>query len=187
VGSRYSPGKTPRDRRRSRRGAEVLEFTFALLPMLAMLLVLVDVAWAIFVRATLDYAVRAGVRSGITITGTQATNASSDLTTMVKTTVQQKSLGTLRGSDGYAKIKVRYFQPPAEGATGGVVDVSTQTYGDSPGNIMQVSIEGYTLPALVPRVFNWRQAADKAGNNIGAVAADLIEPSHDTPPIGTAP
>jgi Flp pilus assembly protein TadG len=188
VGSRYSSGNASRERRRRRRrGAEVLEFTFVFLPFLMMLFVLIDVAWCIFVRATLDYAVRAGVRTGITITGTQATNASSNLTAMVKAIVQQKSLGTLRGSEGLSKIKVRYFQPPAEGASGGVVDVSTQTYGDSPGNIMQVSIEGYTLPALVPRIFGWNEAPDKNGTVIGAVAADLIEPSSDTPPIGTAP
>lgn len=169
------------------RGAELLEFTFVFLPFLAMLLLLMDVAWAVFVKATLDYAVRAGVRSGITITGTQAAAAGSDLTSMVKSIVQAKSLGTLRGTAGLAKIKVRYFQPPADGSTSAAVDVSSQTNGDSPGNIMQVSIEGYTLPALLPRVFSWKQAPDQSGTSIGAVAADIIEPSHDTPPIGAAP
>ena len=50
-------------RRRSRaercRGAEVLEFTFVFLPMMAMIILLIDVAWAVFVKATLEYAVRA--------------------------------------------------------------------------------------------------------------------------------
>lgn len=174
-------------RRRRCRGAEFLEFTFTFLPFVAMLFVLMDVAWAVFVKATLDYAVRAGVRTGITITGTQAAAAGSDLTSMVKSIVQQKSLGTLSGPAGLAKIKVHYFLPPSDGSTAPATDVSGQANGNSPGNIMQVSIEGFMLPALVPRIFSWNQAADASGTAIHAVAADLIEPSHDTPPIGTAP
>jgi Flp pilus assembly protein TadG len=178
-------------RRRSRaercRGAEVLEFTFVFLPMMAMIILLIDVAWAVFVKATLEYAVRAGVRSGITITGSQASLAGSDLTTMVKTLVQTKSIGILRGTTGYAKIKVHYFQPPAEGSTAAAVDVSNQTWGNTPLYIMQVSVEGYVLPALVPRLFGLNQPMDASGTPIAAVSADLIEPSRDVPPIGSAP
>ena len=49
---------------RRQRGAEVMEFTLTFLPFLAMTFLLLDVAWAVFVKATLEYAVRAGVRSG---------------------------------------------------------------------------------------------------------------------------
>jgi Flp pilus assembly protein TadG len=164
-----------------------MEFTLAFLPFLAMTFLLMDVAWAVFVKATLQYAVRAGVRTGITITGTQATAAHSDLTSMVKSVVQQSSLGILSGSTGLSKIKVRYFQPPPEGSTSGITDVSAQTNGNSYPNIMQVSIEGFSLPALVPRFYNWKTAADKSPTTIGVVAADIIEPSGDVPPIGVAP
>ena len=178
-------------RRRSRaercRGAEVLEFTFVFLPMMAMIILLIDVAWAVFVKATLEYAVRAGVRSGITITGSQASLAGSNLTSMVKKLVQSKSIGILRGSTGLAKIKVHYFQPPAEGSTAAAVDVSNQTWGNTPLYIMQVSVEGYVLPALVPRIFGLNKPMDASGTPIAAVSADLIEPSRDVPPIGAAP
>jgi len=182
---RANPLRSPKARRR--RGAELLEFTLTLLPMMAMITVLVCTAWAVFVRATLDYAVRSGVRYGITVTGTQATAAGSDLTTMVKSVVQQRSLGILRGSSGLAKIKVHYFQPPAPGSSAAAVDVSTQTNGNTPLFIMQVSVEGYSLGALVPRIFSWNSAPDNAATAIGAIAADLIEPSRDVPPIGVAP
>ncbi len=179
------------NKRRSRvqraKGAEVLEFTFVFIPMMAMIFLLIDVAWAVFVKATLEYAVRAGVRSGITITGTQASLAGSDLTSMVKAIVQQKSLGILRGSAGYSDIKVHYFQPPAEGSSAAAVDVSTQSWGNTPLYIMQVSVEGFTLPALVPRLFGLGKPLDTSGTSISAVSADLIEPSRDVPPIGTAP
>lgn len=165
----------------------MIEFTYALLPLLVMTFILLDVAWAIFAKSTLAYAVRAGLRVGITTTGTQAAAASSDLTTMVKTAVQSNAVGLLSGATGLAKIKVHYFLPPAVNSTGAITDVSTLSNGDTPLNIMQVSVVGYSLHPLLPRIFGWRQAPDTASTTISAIAADLIEPSRDVPPIGAAP
>ena len=180
------PVSAGRKARRSK-GAEMLEFSLVFLPMMAMILVLLDAAWGIYVKSTLEYAVRAGVRVGITITGTQATAAGSDLTAMVKAVVQRNALGLLRGDSGLSKIKVHYFQPPAPGSTDDAVDVSDQSNGNAPLNIMQVSIQGFSLRALVPRLYGLGKPVDTAGTQIAAVAADLIEPSRDPPPIGTAP
>jgi Flp pilus assembly protein TadG len=174
-------------RARRSRGAELIEFTLVFLPLLCMTFVLLDTEWAIFVKATLQYAVRAGVRSGITITRVQTTAASSDLTAMVKAIVQSKSLGMLRGPGGLAKIKVHYFQPPAPGSTSPAVDVSNQPSGNTPLYIMQVSVEGYPLAALLPRFYSWRGPVDKNPTVLTVKAADLIEPSRDVPPIGVAP
>src|ERR1019366_3957064 len=96
---------------KSRRGAEMLEFTLAFLPLLGMTTVLIDVAWGIYAKSTLAYAVRAGLRVGITTTGTQATAAGSDLTTIVKTAVQNNALGPLTGATGLAKIKGHSYLP----------------------------------------------------------------------------
>jgi len=173
---------------RRRKGAELLEFTLALLPMLMMMFVLLDAAWAIFVKSTLSYAVRSGVRLGITITGTQATAAGSNLTAMVKANVQSNSMGLLSGSAGLAKIKVNYLHPPDPDDVGGAtVDVSGQPDGNNPLNIIQVSIQGFSLGPLIPRLFGLRTPVDKSTTTIAAVAADLIEPSRDPPPIGAAP
>jgi len=169
---------------KGRKGAEVVEFTMVLLPLLMMIFVLLDVSWGIFVKATLAYAVHEGVRVGVTITGTQAATAGSDLTSMVKTTVQQASLGILRDT---TLIKVNYFQPPSPGSTGAPVDVSNQSTGNNPLNIIQVSIQGFSLAPLVPRIFSLFTPVDKSATTINAVAADIIEPTRDPPPIGTAP
>jgi Flp pilus assembly protein TadG len=174
-------------RARRTRGAELIEFTIVFLPLLAMTAVLLDTAWAVFVKATLQYAVRTAVRQGITITGTQAKAANSDLTAMVKNVVQKHSLGLLRSTSNKAKIKVHYLQPPAPGSTGPAVDVSTQPSGNKPLYIMQVSVESYPLPALLPRLYSWRKAADKNPTVLTVRSADLIEPSTDVPPIGVAP
>jgi len=170
-----------------RRGAEMLEFTLTLLPMLAMIFVLLDVSWGVFVKSTLQYAVRAGVRRGITITGTQATAGGACLTEIVKGVVQTNSLGLLRGTTGLAAIKVNYLKPPPPGSTAAATDVSTQANGNQPLNIMQVSVQNFALAALAPRVFSWREAPDKASTIINAASADLIEPSRDVPCIGVAP
>src|SRR5579872_3565863 len=123
-----------------RKGAEVIEFTLCFLPLLIMLFMVLNVAWAVFAKSTLQYAVREGVRYGITVTGLQATTAGSDLTTMVKATVQSNALGLLSGTTGLSKIYVNYLQPPAPGSTAAATDVSKQAYGNTPGNIMQVSV-----------------------------------------------
>jgi len=168
-------------------GSELIEFTLSFLPMLVMVFYLLDVSWAIFVKSSLEYAVRSGVRYGITITGTQATAAGSNLTAMVKAKVQSNSMGLLTGATGLTKIFVHYFQPPSPGSNAAATDVSTQSYGNTPGNILQVSIQNFTLVPLAPRIFSWNQKPDDSATPIGAMAADLIEPSTDLPPIGTAP
>lgn len=163
-------------------GSELIEFTLSFMPMLIMVFFILDVSWAIFAKSTLEYSVRTGVRYGVTVTGTQA--GGSDLTTLVKNKVQANSMGLLRDT---SKIFVHYFQPPDPGSAAAATDVSTQIYGNSPGNILQISIQNFTLVPLAPHFFGWNQAAGYGATPIGAMAADLIEPSSDLPRIGTAP
>lgn len=177
----------PTDRKRNgRRGSELVEFTLVLLPLLAILFVLVDVSWAIFAKATLLYAVRTGVRTGITITSAQASAANETLTQMVKDTVQSSALGFLRGDTGRSYIQVHYFAQDATSPTG-LSDVSAQPNGNYPGNLMQVSVNNYPLPGLAPRIFGWFTPADKSPTVLNVVSADRVEPSGDVPPIGAAP
>ena len=182
--------------RRSRasrsRGAEIMEFCLVLLPFLAMVTALVDGSWAVFAKATLQRAVRIGVRVGITLTSAQMAQGAC-LTDTVKGIVQSNSMGLLgsgTGASNYALIKVHYFQPPATGSASASTDVSANSDGDQPGNIVQVSVQSYSVVPLLPRIFNWKTAVDKNPLVIqGVYAADLIEPASSTvrPCIGTAP
>ena len=179
-------GKTaPRPIRTSRRvgarkGAELLEFTFAFLPLTAMLILLVDASWAIYVKSTLAYAVHEGVRLGITIDSTQANGAT--LTSLVQTIVQQKALGLLAGPTNLAKIHVDYYRVSSTDST--KLTAVTQTGGGiMAGDIIQVSIQGYSLPALTPRIYSWKSAPDNSPTNIAAIAADRIEPFSSLPSI----
>jgi len=188
--------RRPGLRRRTQRGAaEMLEFTFVLIPLLAIITVTMDASWGIFIKASMQYAVRSALRYGVTITKTQATAAGSNLTAMVKADVQANSLGLLKGTNS-SYIQVHYLKQDSTSSTG-VTDVSTCTgagtpsgcaaAGNVPGNIMEVQVVNYPLVALTPRFFTWATRADFAKTNINAMSADEIEPSGDVPPIGTAP
>jgi Flp pilus assembly protein TadG len=168
-------------RRRRSRGTELIEFTLNFLPFLAMIIVVVDTAWAIFAEATLQQAVRLAVRRGVTLTASQVTG---NLTDTVKSLVQQNSVGMLNGTSGLSRIKVNYFDQNNPS-----VDVSNQAWGNTPGNIMQVSVQNYPLSPLMARIFSWSSNVDKGATGITVYAADIIEPmaTSSTPPIGPAP
>jgi Flp pilus assembly protein TadG len=189
--NRPVPGK----RRQCSRGSQVLEFTFCFLPLLAMTTVLLDTAWAVMAKATIQRAVRVGVRTGITLTASSPQITAGGLTGTVKGIVQSNSLGLLNGATGLTYIKVNYYAPPATGSSSPVSDVSTcaavsvscPTLADVGGNIMQVSVQGLVIPSLIPRVFGGNGAVDNNPTTVTVYSADLIEP-HDNPPaVGTAP
>ena len=173
-------------RRAGRRGAELLEFSLCFVPLLAMIGVTADTAWCIFGKATLQRAVRTGVRTGITLTAAQMTSGAC-LTDTVKQIVQTNSLGLLSGDTRKALIKVNYFQPPPANSTAAATDVSGALNGNQGGNIMQVSVQNYSLVPLLPRLFRYYQAADRNPMIVTVSSADLIEPSRTPPCIGAAP
>jgi hypothetical protein len=125
-----------------------------------------------------------GVRTGI---ATSTVSAGSSLTSTVKDAVQANALGLLNGTQGRGYIKVNYFMPPAYNSSAAPTDVSTALNADAGGNIMQVSVQGYSLVPIVPRLFTWSQAADESPLIVNVYAADLIEPNRTPPPVGTAP
>jgi hypothetical protein len=105
---------------------------------------------------------------------------------MVKSSVQSSSLGLLKGNTGLSYIQVHYLTQDSSSSTG-VTDVSSHSTGNAPGNIMQVSINNFPLPALMPRVYGLAFHADSSATNLTVVSADQIGASGDVPPIGTAP
>jgi hypothetical protein len=168
----------------------MLEFTFVFLPLICIILVFLDIAWAIFAKSTLNYAVRAGLRYGITITGTQARAASnSNLAAMTKVRVQQNAVGLLAGQPGLDKIKIHFYQPPDPKTNTAPTLVDSAADANRPLNIMQVSVEGFSLSPLAPRIFGWRDRSgpDKSPSPITATSYDMIEPSRDVPAKGTVP
>jgi hypothetical protein len=170
----------------SQKGSEVLEFALVIVPFLAMVAVLLAMSWAVFVKSSMQRAVRVAVEQGVSLSSSQLGQGAC-LTDTVKGIVQQNSVGMLQGSSGLASIKVNYFQPPAPGSNGAVTDVSTQSNADAPGNIMQVSIQNFSLNPLMPRVYSTNQAVDNTPTGLTVYAAGVIQLTASQPCVGTAP
>jgi len=162
-----------------------LEFALVFVPLMAGITAVMGVGWDIFANATLQRAVRVGVTYGVTVTASQI--ASGCLTDNVKSTVQANALGFLAGSSGLSSIRVHYYQPPAPNSSGPLVDVSSQSTGNSPGNVMIVSVPSYSLAKLVPLITNTSGAPDNSTQTIAAYSTGMMEPNSNTPCIGTAP
>ena len=164
----------------------MIEFTLIMLPLFGITFLTLDVAWAIFSKATLQWAVRDAVRYGVTVTGAQA--GANGLTTTVKLRAAQMSLGLLSGTSGAdgtdSRLQVHFYQP---GGTTGVVDVTSAAGANDPGNIIQLSVNNYQMFKLLPLFYSWNQAPDTGKVSINAAAADVIEASNDVPAEGPAP
>jgi hypothetical protein len=117
-------------RRKAQRGSETIEFGLILLPLCAFMLLLFDMAWAIYVRSTIQYAVREGTRFAVTsrVFPGMGHDAS------IKKVVQNFSLGMLKGERA-ALIKIRYYEPAT----------LAETSANRAGNLVEISVEGYEL------------------------------------------
>ncbi|MCS7041554.1 MAG: pilus assembly protein [Bryobacteraceae bacterium] len=148
-------------RRAAQRGNTLIETALILLPLLALVFAFVDHGLVVFLQSTFQHAVREGVRYAVTYQ--TAPGLSHDAS--IRQVVMRQSMGFLRGREN--AIKIRYFDP-----------VTLQEVPDNvPGNIIEVSIEGYQHRWLAPL---WRSAAPLL---VSARAADRMEGL----PTGAAP
>jgi Flp pilus assembly protein TadG len=142
------------------RGSQVVEFALVLLPLCAMVFLILDMAWAFYVKSTLQNGVREGVRYAIT--SQTMTGLGQDAS--IKSVVQQNAMGLLAGSAGAALINIQYFLPNT------LVPVSGLNSNQG-GNIVEVYVQGYSLPPLGPILRN------PAPLSLGAQAFDRMEGS----------
>ena len=91
------------------KGAELVEFTLIMIPMFGILFLTIDLAWMLFARATIQYAVREGCRYAVT--GQSMSGMGQDAS--IRTVVQQNSMGILSGASGASKITISYLDPNA--------------------------------------------------------------------------
>lgn len=128
-------------RTRKQKGAEVLEMGLVLVPMLGFLFLIMDISWAVFAKGTLQYAVREGVRYAVTSnTATGMGHKDS-----IKKVVVSNSMGMLNGKEDLVHVEW-YSQKDLTKALvpDGVNPVNAG------GNIIEVSVEGYSLMPLLP-------------------------------------
>jgi hypothetical protein len=121
---------------------------------------ILDIAWAFYVRATLQNAVREGVRYAVT--SQTLTGLGQDAS--IKSIVQQNAMGLLSGSAGAALVTIQYYAPNTLLPISGLDS-------NQGGNIVEVYVHGYSLPPLGPILRN------PAALSLGAQAFDRMEGS----------
>jgi Flp pilus assembly protein TadG len=143
-------------RKRRQRGSEIVEFGLTCLPLFGFIFLILDISWLIFAQVTLQSAVRDGVRYAVT--GQTMSGLGQDAS--IKSVVQNSAAGFLAGTTGASQIAINYYLPTTLAST-------TSNAG---GNIVEISITGFSLTPLGPILHSGSPVS------ISAVASDIVEP-----------
>jgi Flp pilus assembly protein TadG len=119
-----------------RRGAALVELPLVLIPLIALWVAIIDFSFGIFLRGTFQHAAREGARYAVT----SRTEAGMGHDASIKAAVQRNAMGFLNGEQGAARIHIRYYTP----------GTLAETQSNAGGNIVEVSIEGYTWNWIAP-------------------------------------
>jgi Flp pilus assembly protein TadG len=155
------PYSRPAERfRHPEAGAALTEFAFVLVPLLALIFLMVDTAWMIFAKASLQEAVREAVRFGIV---GQLAPGCSGLNASIRQVVQQHSAGFVNAQNASSVVSIRYTSP---------TDSATPLTGcaaTSGGNILQVTVSGLAVVPMAPLL------RSNSPLILGASSADAME------------
>ena len=134
-------------KRRMRSGGNSwVEMSLVILPFFALITAFFDVSFALFSWSTLQNAVREGCRYAITFQTAPPSGASwtcngrQDNCIQNATAANSMGLATVAGG----LIRVNYFSPTAPNTP------IAAPNGNAPGNIVEVSIQGYPLNWMIP-------------------------------------
>jgi Flp pilus assembly protein TadG len=127
----------PRRLKHRQRGSEVVEFGLILLPLLGFTFLIIDLGWAIFARATIQNAVREGVRYAVT---SQTLDSRTGHVASIQSVVRTYSMGFL--SD-LKYVTVKFYRPDT------FVEL-TGTGANDGGNLVEISIENLPVSPLLP-------------------------------------
>ncbi len=143
--------------RRRSRGSQLIEFSLVLLPLLALVFLTIDAAWMVFAKASVQYAVRQGVRYAVT----SQTQPGKGQDASIRSVVQQNAFGFLNGPDGVSKISIAYYNPAT----------LSPTNMNAGGNVVEVSVNGVLVSPLAPV---WRSSDPL---QVSAQSSDVMESS----------
>ena|SRR5579872_5418817 len=150
--------------RSARRGSAMVENVLVTLPVLALLWGIFDVAFAIFVKNTMMFAVRQGVRYAVT----SQTMPGLGQDDSIKTTVQNCSLGLADAlspdHNGMNRISITYYDPVT-------LAVVTGAGSNAGGNIVVVKATGLSWAWMIPLL------RSKDPLQFSVASADIMEAS----------
>jgi Flp pilus assembly protein TadG len=111
-----------------------IEAGFTVVLLFGLIFLILDLSMLLFIKSTLQQAVREGVRVGMTARLVGSTTYLNDSITQ---TVQKHALGFLNGAQGACRIQIQYFDP-----TTGAASTGTQ------GDLLVVSVNNYNYTLL---------------------------------------
>jgi Flp pilus assembly protein TadG len=139
-----------------KKGAEIVEFGLVIIPLLAFVLLIVDIAWVLFAQSTLQHAVSEGVRYAVT----SQTMAGKRQDASIDAVIINNAFGFVTAAT-VSNVAINYFNPATLAAT-------TSNAG---GNVVQIVISGVNVYPLGPI---WRS---KAALVLSARSSDVMEAS----------
>jgi hypothetical protein len=131
--------RSPRDHQR---GSETLAGVFAMMVLILFTIVLIDIGWGVFVKVTLQHAVREGVRYAITNrVADDGLGGSLGQLSSIREVVFRYAGSVLVGQE--EKVTIKFFNP--------VNLVEDQSpYRNRGGNVVMVSVENYEYFPIIP-------------------------------------
>lgn len=113
-----------------------------LLPTMALISMFADLSIALFSWSTIQTAVREGARFAITYQTNVVIGQGQDAN--IKKVVENNSMGLVSATANPNKIFINYY---VQNASTGTITATTD---NAPGNIVEVSVQGYPLSWLAP-------------------------------------
>jgi hypothetical protein len=146
----------------------MVEFGLVFVPLLAIVFLIMDVAWLCFAQSSLQHAVQVAVRAAVVNPAPPKDVGQDDY---LKNIVQQNAMGFLAGTSGLNSITIEYYTP------GGV---KIPNGGNAPGNIIVITVKDVAVSALGPIL-----RENLATLYLHANSSDVMEalaPGASTPP-----
>ena len=141
---------------KSEKGSEIVEFGLVIVPLLAFVLLIVDIAWVLFAQSTLQHAVAEGVRYAVT----SQTMSGMGQDASIKTVIIGDAYGFVTNSTA-ANIAINYYNPSTLAATNS----------NAGGNVVEIVVSGVNVYPLGPI---WRSHAAMV---LTARSSDVMEAS----------
>jgi Flp pilus assembly protein TadG len=140
------PNSSPRER-----GSVAVEFSLVLLPLFALLLMTMDLAWILFGWACIQEGVREGVRYAVTGSGQSETTLDSSIRNVVK----QYSFGFVNSSNVSSVVTVDYYSAASFSSSTTPTPVNGLTGATGKGNVVKVTVSGVAVGTFGPIFRNW--------------------------------
>jgi Flp pilus assembly protein TadG len=141
---------------KSEKGSEIIEFGLVIVPLLAFVLLIVDIAWVLFAQSTLQYAASEGVRYAVT--SQTMTGMGQDAS--IQTVIINNAFGFVTSATS-SNIAINYYNPVTLEATNS----------NAGGNVVEIVISGVNVYPLGPV---WRS---KTAMVLTARSSDVMEAS----------